>query len=134
MKRSADMPSKYLSRTFSLSRYHRYASSMTSATIMTITAADRADLRMPVCDNGIEIEDISIPQLQEYFSQGTISGRQLVQCYLQRIEQLNPLLRLAHMIYTIFSHVFILTENSGQSSRSILMLSILRTGWIGRDG
>jgi amidase len=46
-------------------------------------------LRMPRC-RGIEIEECSISQLQDYLSNAAFTTTELVQCYLQRIEQLNP--------------------------------------------
>ncbi|TQB74949.1 hypothetical protein MPDQ_003982 [Monascus purpureus] len=47
---------------------------------------------MPTCC-GIDIEDLSIVQLQQYLAHGAFSIRALTSCYLERITRLNPLLR-----------------------------------------
>ncbi|KAH8602431.1 amidase signature domain-containing protein [Bisporella sp. PMI_857] len=47
---------------------------------------------MPRCC-GIDIEDCSILQLQDYFGKDVFSSRDLVQCYLERIELINPRLK-----------------------------------------
>jgi amidase len=44
---------------------------------------------MPKCC-GIEIEECSISQLQDYLSKAAFTSRELVQCYLHRIELVNP--------------------------------------------
>ncbi|TAQ84958.1 hypothetical protein B7494_g6715 [Chlorociboria aeruginascens] len=46
-------------------------------------------LRMPKC-RGIEIEECSISQLQDYLSKAAFTSRELVQCYLERIKLVNP--------------------------------------------
>jgi amidase len=54
-----------------------------------ITSAPEICLRMPRC-GGIQIEECSISQLQDYLSKGAFTSRELVQCYLLRIELVNP--------------------------------------------
>ena len=49
-------------------------------------------LCMPAC-LGVEIEDLSIVQLQRYLHNGAFSGRALTACYLERIKKLDPILR-----------------------------------------
>ncbi len=47
---------------------------------------------MPTCE-GVEIEECSISQLQDYLSNSAFTTTELVQCYFQRIELLNPYVR-----------------------------------------
>ena len=54
-----------------------------------ITNAPKTCLRMPRC-RGIEIEECSISQLQDYLSKAAFTSKELVQCYLHRIELVNP--------------------------------------------
>jgi amidase len=54
-----------------------------------ITTAPKTCLRMPRC-RGIEIEECSISQLQDYLSKAAFTSKELVQCYLRRIELVNP--------------------------------------------
>ncbi|KKZ66868.1 hypothetical protein EMCG_07474 [[Emmonsia] crescens] len=49
-------------------------------------------LQMPAC-HGIDIEDLSITQLQKCLIERKFSTRDLVETYLKRIEQLNGLLK-----------------------------------------
>src|SRR5436305_9792360 len=49
-------------------------------------------LRMPRC-RGVDIEERSISQLQDYLSKAAFSSKDLTHCYLERIELLNPLLK-----------------------------------------
>ncbi|PGH34614.1 hypothetical protein GX50_02598 [[Emmonsia] crescens] len=49
-------------------------------------------LQMPTC-HGIDIEDLSITQLQKCLTERKFSARDLVETYLERIEQLNGLLK-----------------------------------------
>lgn len=56
------------------------------------------DLRMPTCC-GIDIEDLSIVQLQQYLAHGAFSIRALTSCYLERITRLNPLLRFVCVLH-----------------------------------
>jgi amidase len=44
---------------------------------------------MPKC-GGIQIEECSISQLQDYLNKGAFTSRELVQCYMHRIELVNP--------------------------------------------
>ncbi len=46
-------------------------------------------LHMPRC-RGIEIEECSISQLQDYLSKAAFTSNELVQCYLRRVELVNP--------------------------------------------
>jgi amidase len=46
-------------------------------------------LQMPKC-RGIDIEELSISQLQEHLSKAAFTSRELTECYLKRIELLNP--------------------------------------------
>ena len=58
---------------------------------------------MPLC-RGVNIEDASIAQLQRYLTDKTFSARELAACCLERVEQLNSILRLVfvppHDVYT----------------------------------
>jgi amidase len=49
-------------------------------------------LRMPKC-RGVDIEELSISQLQDCLSKAAFTSRELTQCYLKRIELLNPRLK-----------------------------------------
>src|SRR5277367_3701833 len=49
-------------------------------------------IKMPKC-RGIDIEERSISQLQDYLSNSSFTSRELTQCYLKRIELLNPRLK-----------------------------------------
>lgn len=57
------------------------------------------DLQMPRCC-GIDIEEASIPDLQEHMTTGRITSAQLTECYLQRIKLVNPYTR------SLESHLF----------------------------
>ncbi|KAI1313122.1 amidase signature domain-containing protein [Xylaria venustula] len=46
-------------------------------------------LRMPRC-RGVDIEELSISQLQDHMERKSFTSRELVQCYLKRIELVNP--------------------------------------------
>lgn len=46
-------------------------------------------LRMPQC-RGVDIEECSISQLQDYLSKSAFTSRDLTGCYLRRIELVNP--------------------------------------------
>ncbi len=46
-------------------------------------------LLMPKC-NGIDIEECSISQLQNYLTEGVFTSGELTGCYLKRIELINP--------------------------------------------
>ncbi|KAK2749919.1 hypothetical protein FQN57_005336 [Myotisia sp. PD_48] len=50
------------------------------------------DLQMPTC-HGVDIEEFSIPQLQQCLTEGKFSGRELTACYLERIDRLNGALK-----------------------------------------
>lgn len=52
------------------------------------------DWHMPKC-RGIDIEEASITQLQQWLDRGAFSSRELTACYLARIEKVNRRLRLA---------------------------------------
>jgi amidase len=54
-----------------------------------ITTAPKTCLRMSRC-RGIEIEECLISQLQDYLSKAAFTSKELVQCYLRRIELVNP--------------------------------------------
>jgi amidase len=47
---------------------------------------------MPRC-RGVDIEELSIMQIREHLSQGTFTSKELTQCYLKRIELVNPRLK-----------------------------------------
>ena len=49
---------------------------------------------MPKC-RSVDIEDKSITQLQNYLVDNVFTSKELIDCYLERIEQLNPYTRLA---------------------------------------
>ncbi|KAI1116097.1 amidase signature domain-containing protein [Nemania sp. NC0429] len=46
-------------------------------------------LRMPRC-NGVDIEELSISQLQNHLERKSFTSKELAQCYLKRIELVNP--------------------------------------------
>ncbi|KAI1148039.1 amidase signature domain-containing protein [Nemania diffusa] len=46
-------------------------------------------LRMPRC-RGVDIEELSITQLQNHLERRSFTSKELVQCYLKRIELVNP--------------------------------------------
>ncbi|KAI1120298.1 amidase signature domain-containing protein [Nemania abortiva] len=46
-------------------------------------------LRMPRC-RGVDIEELSITQLQSHLDKKSFTSKELVQCYLKRIELVNP--------------------------------------------
>ncbi|KAI0513013.1 amidase signature domain-containing protein [Xylaria bambusicola] len=46
-------------------------------------------LQMPLC-RGVSIEELSITQLQCHLAKGSFTSRDLTQCYLRRIELVNP--------------------------------------------
>ena len=50
------------------------------------------DLRMPTC-RGVDIEELSIPQLQRCLAERKFSSRELTACYLERIERVNGVLK-----------------------------------------
>lgn len=50
------------------------------------------DTSMPQC-RGVDIQDLSIAQLQKLMTDGTFSARDLAECYLERIRRVNPVLK-----------------------------------------
>jgi amidase len=46
-------------------------------------------LQMPRC-RGVDIEELSITQLQDHLERSSFTSRELAQCYLKRIEMVNP--------------------------------------------
>jgi amidase len=50
------------------------------------------DLRMPVC-NGVDIEKLSIEELQRCLKDGKFSARELSECFLERVNRINGLLK-----------------------------------------
>ena len=59
------------------------------------------DLCMPTCE-GIKIEEFTIPQLQQYLSDGKFSARSLAECYLERIRRLNGTLKFVSAAFWLF--------------------------------
>lgn len=51
-----------------------------------------ADLKMPKC-NHIDIEETSIADLQAHLTAGRFTAVDLTECYLKRIESVNPYTR-----------------------------------------
>ncbi|KAF2760972.1 amidase family protein [Pseudovirgaria hyperparasitica] len=49
-------------------------------------------LRMPRC-RGIDIEEMTILQLQNHLDKGSFTSRELTECYLKRIAKVNPLVK-----------------------------------------
>ncbi|KAI1358530.1 amidase signature domain-containing protein [Xylaria arbuscula] len=49
----------------------------------------RPCLQMPLCRD-VNIEELSITQLQDHLAQGSFTCKDLTQCYLKRIELVNP--------------------------------------------
>lgn len=46
-------------------------------------------LKMPQC-RGVDIEELSITQLQEHLAGNSFTSKELAKCYLKRIEMVNP--------------------------------------------
>ena len=46
-------------------------------------------VQMPRC-RGVDIEELSITQLQNHLNEKSFTSRELIQCYLTRIEMINP--------------------------------------------
>lgn len=63
-------------------------------------AIPKCDLVMPTC-NGIDIEELSISQLQHHLGKGMFTSRDLSACYLERIKQLNGVLKYAISLYCL---------------------------------
>jgi amidase len=51
--------------------------------------SSQPSLQMPRC-RGIDIEELSIAQLQDHMEEKSFTSRELTQCYLKRIEMVNP--------------------------------------------
>ena len=51
-----------------------------------------SSLQMPRC-RGVDIEELSIKQLRRYLSAQSFTCKELIQCYLKRIELVNPRLK-----------------------------------------
>ncbi len=58
------------------------------------------DTSMPTCC-GVDIEDSSIADLQQFMTQGIFGARDLTACYLERIKQLNGLLKCVLCVLSI---------------------------------
>lgn len=54
-----------------------------------IMASANSCLQMPKC-RGIDIEELSIKQLRDHLSTERFTSKDLTQCYLKRIEMINP--------------------------------------------
>jgi amidase len=52
------------------------------------------DTRIPLC-KGINIEDASISQLQQWLRDDKFTARDLTKCYLERIRRLDGVLKFA---------------------------------------
>lgn len=96
---------------------------------------DNVDLRMPTCC-GINVEDLSIPQLQQYLQiHGTITSHELVECYLVRIKRINPLLRFGSLLLMATSQLQVtnkwltLDHDAGPLLRWIQMPLISQMHW-----
>lgn len=48
-----------------------------------------SNLEMPRC-RGVDVEDLSITQLQEHLNEKDFTSKELTQCYLKRVELVNP--------------------------------------------
>ncbi|KAK0386106.1 hypothetical protein NLU13_5943 [Sarocladium strictum] len=48
-----------------------------------------SSMKMPLC-RGVDIEELSIQQLQDHLAKDSFTSNDLVKCYLRRIELLNP--------------------------------------------
>ncbi|KAG0167706.1 hypothetical protein DFQ28_005788 [Apophysomyces sp. BC1034] len=57
--------------------------------VVNIVAAAENPFPMPKC-NGFELEEASIDAIQEALSSGKLTSRDLVKCYLDRIDLINP--------------------------------------------
>lgn len=55
-------------------------------------SSSRSFLQMPRC-RGIDIEELSISEIQQYLQKKSFTSRDLTQCYLKRIELVNPRLK-----------------------------------------
>jgi amidase len=54
--------------------------------------SSNSTLKMPLCQ-GVNIEELSIAQLKTHLSKGSFTSTELAQCYLKRIQLLNPRVR-----------------------------------------
>ncbi|KAL2071773.1 hypothetical protein VTL71DRAFT_13008 [Oculimacula yallundae] len=61
---------------------------MTRMSYHTLQGASKACLQMPRC-RGVDVEEMSIMQLQESLTKALFTSQDLVQCYLRRIELVN---------------------------------------------
>lgn len=57
---------------------------------LNATAAQK--FAMPLC-YGVKIEEATIDQLQSYMANGTLTGVQLLDCYLQRVHQTDEYIK-----------------------------------------
>ncbi|CZR60641.1 related to glu/asp-tRNA amidotransferase subunit A [Phialocephala subalpina] len=55
-------------------------------------SADETDFPIPLCNN-FKLEEASIDQLQDAMSDGKLTSVQIVECYLQRVHQVDQYLR-----------------------------------------
>jgi amidase len=55
-------------------------------------AKTKIDLSMPQC-RGVDVQDLSIANLQGSMEQGRFTASDLTACYLERIKRLNPRLK-----------------------------------------
>src|SRR4051812_16932922 len=55
-------------------------------------SSSQSCLVMPPCC-GVDIEDLSIQQLQDHLQGRSFTSKELVQCYMKRIELVNPYVR-----------------------------------------
>lgn len=61
-------------------------------TLSTAAPTASTPFPMPKC-NGFQLEEASIDDIQQQLSSGSLTSRQLVHCYLERISTVNPYLQ-----------------------------------------
>lgn len=61
------------------------------------SSAEETEFPMPLC-NGFKLEEAIINQLQEAIADGRLTSVQIVECYLQRIHQVDQYLRYAQSL------------------------------------
>ena len=59
------------------------------ATLSTAAPTAKSPFPMPTC-NGFTLEEASIDDIQKQMAAGRLTSRQLVECYLERIQTVNP--------------------------------------------
>ncbi|KAF7731705.1 hypothetical protein EC973_008877 [Apophysomyces ossiformis] len=75
--------------------------------LVNMAAAAENPFPMPKC-NGFKLEEASIDAIQKALSSGKLTSRQLVKCYLDRVDELNPYM---HAIIETNPDVYKIADN-----------------------